>query len=94
MNKQRKLTHLRKINGKTQKIVVLMSLRHTCVNCRSIIMLFDFSYHLQIHDWGLIYFHLKEENAWDIIFEVTNFRLFLSARTSIIGFHKTEDNKY
>ena len=57
------------------------------------IMLVDFSYHLQIHDWGLIYFHLKEENAWDIIFEVTNFRLFLSARTCIIGFHKTEDNK-
>ena len=48
------------------------------------IMLVDFSYHLQIHDWGLIYFHLKEENAWDIIFEVTNFRLFLSARTSIL----------
>ena len=57
-------------------------------------MLVDFSYHLQIHDWGLIHFHLKEENAWDIIFEVTNFRLFLSARTSIIGFHKTKDNKY
>ena len=36
-------------------------------------MLVDFSYHLQIHDWGLIYFHLKEENAWDIIFEVTAF---------------------
>ena len=47
-------------------------------------MLVNFSYHLQIHDWGLIYFHLKEENAWDIIFEVTNFRLFLSARTSIM----------
>ena len=47
-------------------------------------MLVDFSYHLKIHDWGLIYFHLKEENAWDIIFEVTNFRLFLSARTSIM----------
>ena len=47
-------------------------------------MLVDFSYHMQIHDWGLIYFHLKEENAWDIIFEVTNFRLFLSARTSIM----------
>ena len=39
-------------------------------------MLVDFSYHLQIHDWGLIYFYLKEENVWDIIFEVTNFRLF------------------
>ena len=39
-------------------------------------MLVDFSYHLQIHDLGLIYFHLKEENAWDIIFEVTNFGFF------------------
>ena len=57
-------------------------------------MLVDFSYQPQIHDWGLIYFHVKEENARDIIFEVTNIRLFLSARTSIFGFHKTEDNKY
>ena len=57
-------------------------------------MLVDFSYHPQIHDWGLIYFHPKEENARDIIFEVTNFRLLLSVRTSIIGFHKTEDSKY
>ena len=56
-------------------------------------MLVDFSYHTQIHDWGWIKFHL-EENAWDIIFEVTNFWLFLSVRTSIIGFHKTEDNMY
>ena len=47
-------------------------------------MLLDFSYHLQIHDWGLIYFHLKEENAWDIIFEVTNFRLFLSAQVLLV----------
>ena len=57
-------------------------------------MLVDFCYHPQIHDWGWISLRLKEENAWDIIFEVTNFRLFLSARTSIIGFHKTVDNKY
>ena len=32
-----------------------------------IIMLVEFSYHPQIHDWGWISFHLKEENAWDII---------------------------
>ena len=37
-------------------------------------MLVDFSYHPQIHDWGMNSFHLKEENAWDIILEVTNFR--------------------
>ena len=29
--------------------------------------LVDFSYNPQIHDWGWISFHLKEENAWDII---------------------------
>ena len=40
-----------------------------------IIMLADFSYHPQIHDSGWISFYLKEENAWDIILEVTNFRL-------------------
>ena len=32
-----------------------------------IIVLEDFSYHPQIHGWGWISFHLKEENAWDII---------------------------
>ena len=37
------------------------------LNCLSVIMLVDFSYHSQIHGWGWISFHLKEENAWDII---------------------------
>ena len=37
------------------------------LNCTSVIMLVDFSYHPQIHGWGWISFHLKEENAWDII---------------------------
>ena len=32
-----------------------------------IIVLEDLSYHPQIHGWVWIYFHLKEENAWDII---------------------------
>ena len=50
------------------------------------IMLVDFSYHLQIHDWGLIYFHLKEENAWDIIFEVTNFGFFFSRGQVLLVF--------
>ena len=30
----------------------------------------DFSNHPQIHDWGWIYFYLKEETAWDIILEL------------------------
>ena len=33
-----------------------------------IIMLVDFSYHLQIHDWGLISFYLKEEKMHGISF--------------------------
>ena len=40
-------------------------------------MLVDFSYHLQIHDWVWIYFYLKEENAWDIILELTKVDFFL-----------------
>ena len=40
-------------------------------------MLVDFSYHLQIHDWGWISFYLKEENAWDIILELTKVDFFL-----------------
>ena len=40
-----------------------------------IIMLVDFSYHSQIHDWGWISFYLKEEIAWDIILEVITFDL-------------------
>ena len=41
-----------------------------------IIMLVDFSYHPQIHDWGWISFYLKEENAWDIILELTKVDFF------------------
>ena len=40
-------------------------------------MLVDFSYHPQIHDWGWISFYLKEENAWDIILELTKVDFFL-----------------
>ena len=39
-------------------------------------MLVDFSYHPQIHDWVWIYFYLKEENAWDIILELTKVDFF------------------
>ena len=42
-----------------------------------IIMLVDFSYHPQIHDWGWISFYLKEENARDIILELTKIDFFL-----------------
>ena len=39
-------------------------------------MLVDFSYHPQIHDWGWISFHLKEKNASNIVLEtVMNFQL-------------------
>ena len=41
------------------------------------ILLVDFSYHPQIHDWVWIYFYLKEENAWDIILELTKVDFFL-----------------
>ena len=41
------------------------------------IMLVDFSCYLQIHDWVWIYFYLKEENAWDIILELTKVDFFL-----------------
>ena len=40
-------------------------------------MLVDFSYHPQVHDWVWIYFYLKEENAWDIILELTKVGFFL-----------------
>ena len=33
--------------------------------------LVDFSYHLQIHDWGWIPFYLNEENVWNNILELT-----------------------
>ena len=45
--------------------------------CRSIIiMLVDFSYHPQIHNWGWISFYLKEENACGIILELTKVDFF------------------
>ena len=40
-------------------------------------MLVDFYYHPQIHDRGWISFYLKEENAWDIILELTKVDFFL-----------------
>ena len=40
-------------------------------------MLVDFSYHPQIHERVWIYFYLKEENAWDIILELTKVDFFL-----------------
>ena len=40
-------------------------------------MLVDFSYHPQIHHLVWIYFYLKEENAWDIILDLTKVDFFL-----------------
>ena len=40
-------------------------------------MLVDFSYNLQIRDWGWISFYLKEENAGDITLELTKVDFFL-----------------
>ena len=39
-------------------------------------MLVDFSYHPQIHHWGWISFYLKEENALNIILELTKVDFF------------------
>ena len=39
--------------------------------------LVDFSYHLQIHDWGWIPFYLEEENVWNNILELTKVNFFL-----------------
>ena len=49
-----------------------MSLKRGSIN----IMLVDFSYHLPIYYWGWISFYLKEENAWDIILELTKVDFF------------------
>ena len=69
-----KENNLRKIKGKTRKIghstgltSGLFSMSSKQILCQTIIMLVDFSYHPQIHGWGWISFHLKKENAWDII---------------------------
>ena len=39
--------------------------------------LVDFSYHLQIHDWGWIPFYLKEQNVWNNILELLKVDFFL-----------------
>ena len=39
--------------------------------------LVDFSYHLQIHDWGWIPSYLREENVWNNILELTKVDFFL-----------------
>ena len=40
-------------------------------------MLADFSYNPQIHDWDWISFYPNEENAKDIILELTKVDFFL-----------------
>ena len=45
------------MNGKTRKIGHSIGLADV-IETRKLV---DFSYHLQIHDWGWISFYLKEE---------------------------------
>ena len=54
MNKQRKLP--KKMNGKARKIGHLIGLADV-IETRKLV---DFSYHLQIHDWGWIPFYLTK----------------------------------
>ena len=61
------------MNGKTQKIGHSSGLADV-IEPRKLV---DFSYHLQIHDWGWIPFYLKEENLWNNILELTKVDLFL-----------------
>ena len=68
MNKNRK-KYQRKMNGKTRKIGLA-----DVIETRKLV---DFSYHLQIHDWGWIPFYLKEENVWNNILELTKVDFFL-----------------
>ena len=61
------------MNGKTRKIGHSIRLAEV-IETRKLV---DFSYHLQIHDWGWISFYLKEENVWNNISELTKVALFL-----------------
>ena len=67
MNKQRKM------NGKPRKIGHSIDLADV-IETRKLV---DFSYHLQIHDWGWIPFYLKEENVWNNILELAKVYFFL-----------------
>ena len=57
-----------------------MSSKQIVSNAEAIvIMLVDFSYHLQIHGLGWISFHLKEENAWDRSIILSTWKVFFPA---------------
>ena len=53
---------------------LLVTLIYVTVETRKLV---DFSYHLQIHDWGWIPFFLKEVNVWNNILELTKVDFFL-----------------
>ena len=61
------------MNGKTRKIGHSIGLAYV-IETRKLV---DFSYHLQIHDFGWILFYLKEENVWNNILELTKVDFFL-----------------
>ena len=60
------------MTGKTRKIGHSISLADVIESLE----LVDFSYHLQIHDWGWIPFYLKGENVWNNILELTKVDFF------------------
>ena len=61
------------MNGKTRKIGHSIGLADV-IETRKLV---DFSYHLQIYDWGWIPFYLKKENVWNNILELTKVDFFL-----------------
>ena len=78
MNKQRKLPKKDKRQNMENRSLDRFGLKFVSMSskCESIIIMsVDFSYHLQIHDWGWISFYLMEENVWDIILELTKVKV-------------------
>ena len=63
--------------AKRRKYVIRLVWPEVCFDVIETRKLVDFSYHLQIHDWGWIPFFLKEENVWNNILELTKVDFFL-----------------
>ena len=62
-----------------------MSSKQIVSNAEAIvIMLVDFSYHLQIHGWSWISFHQKEENAWDRSIILSTWEVFFPRRQVLV----------
>ena len=61
------------MNGKTRKIGHSVGLADV-IETRKLV---DFSYRLQIYDWGWIPFYLKKENVWNNFLELLEVDFFL-----------------